>query len=71
MKEATARLLTEMLLRHGAEQDACLAQVRAEVSPEECVRIRAMIAQTMGALWADALRPIFAEHPELKPEGLR
>lgn len=70
MKETTARLLVATLLRHGAEQDACLAQVKADEPPEEFGRIRAMIGQTMGALWAEALRPILAEHPGLKPEGL-
>ena len=59
-----------MLLRHGGEQNNCLARIQAEEPAEEFARIRAMIAQTMGAIWADALRPIFAEHPGLKPEGL-
>ena len=59
-----------MLLRHGGEQNDCPARIFAAETPEEFARIRAMIGQTMGTIWADALRPIFAEHPGLKPEGL-
>ena len=68
MKETTAKRLAEMLLRHGGEQN--IAAIQADEPPEEFLRIRAMIGQTMGALWTEALQPIFAEYPALKPEGV-
>ena len=70
MEEATAKALSELLLRHGGEKNDILFLVQADEPPEEFARICAMIGQTMGSIWADALRPIFAEHPRLKPEGL-
>ena len=69
MKETTAKRLADMLLRHGGEQNDCLAAIQADESPEEFLRIRAMIGQTMGARWTEALQPIFAEYPALKPKG--
>ena len=71
MHHATAKALTDLLLRHLGEQNDILFHIRNAETPEEYLRIRAMIGQTMGAISADALRPIFAEHPTLKPEYLR
>ena len=48
MKEATARALVDLLLRHGAELDAALGPVKADEPDEEFRRIRTMIAQRMG-----------------------
>ncbi|WP_158808579.1 hypothetical protein [Beijerinckia sp. L45] len=63
--------LTDLLLRHLGEQNDILFQIREAETPAEYLRIRDMIGRTMGAISADALRPIFAEHPDLKPDYLR
>jgi hypothetical protein len=71
MHRATAKALTDLLLRHLGEQNDILIDIRDAEPPAEFLRIRDMIGQTMGAISADALRPIFAEHPDLKPDYLR
>ncbi len=70
MQEKTAKALTDLLLRHGAEQNEILRQVQREEPQDEFLRVRSMIGKTMGALYLDALHPIFEEHPALKPAEL-
>ena len=70
MRETMAKALIDMLLRHGGEQNDCLSRMAADEPPEEFLRIRAMIGKTMRAIWAEAVHPILAEHPALKPDRL-
>ncbi len=70
MHEKTAKALTDLLLHHGAEQNEILKQVQRDESENEFLRIRSTIGKTMGALYLDALHPIFEEHPGLKPSDL-
>ena len=70
MKHDTARALAALLLRQGAEQNEILKQVQQDEPPDEFRRVRAMIGKTMGAIYSDALYPIFKEHPVLKPADL-
>jgi hypothetical protein len=69
MRETTARILVDLMLRHLGEQNNILGPIQA-TAPEDFIEARTMIGQTMGSLCADALRPLFAEHPGLKPEGM-
>ncbi|WP_158808578.1 hypothetical protein [Beijerinckia sp. L45] len=48
MQHVTAKALTALLLRHGAEQNDILHQVQRDESHEEFVRVRTMIGKTMG-----------------------
>ena len=70
MKHDTARVLAELLLKHSAEQNELLNKLQQRESPDEFLRVRDMIGKTMGAIYLDALHPIFEEHPALKPSGL-
>lgn len=70
MRRDTAKALTELLARHSAEQNEILKQVQRVEPQDEFLRIRNMIGKTMGALYLDALCPIYEEHPTLKPAHL-
>ena len=70
MQRDTARALAELLLRHSAEQNQFLEELQRNGSPDEFLHVRDMVGKTMGAIYLDALHPIFEEHSVLKPAGL-
>lgn len=71
MKHETARRLLELLLRHSNEQNAFLSSLAGTEPEDQIKRIKAMIGQTMGAMYLEAIRPILAEHPDLTPHELK
>ena len=70
MRTATAKAVTDLLLRHSAEQNELLKQVQVDEPALEFQKVRTMIGKTMGAIYLDALHPIFEEHPGPKPAHL-
>jgi hypothetical protein len=67
MSHEAARILLGTALRHGAEQDAALANIRALCSQEEFDKYRQAIGKTMGAMLFELINPIVAKYPDLKP----
>lgn len=53
-------------MRHGAEQNAALAKIRALCSQEDFESYRQAIGKTMAALLLELINPIVAKYPDLK-----
>ena len=66
----TAGRITSILLKHSAELDALVADLQATVPKSECDQARLIIGKIMGEFYLQALQPLFADHPELKPSWL-
>lgn len=71
MNKTTAKAIIELLARHAGEQNELLKDIEKTEFPKEFERVKNMIAHTMGAIYLEALNPLFAEFPGLKPPHLR
>ena len=67
MSREAAKLLLDVTLRHGAEQDAVLADIEKLCAKDEFDRYKRMIGQSMGTMLLDIINPIVGRYPELKP----
>jgi hypothetical protein len=67
----SAKSLLEMLLRHSAELDAFLISIEEKCSEEEFKQLRAITGKVMGSILVDAINPIVAQYPDLKPSELK
>ena len=67
MSRQAAKLLLDVILRHGAEQDAVLADIEKLCAIDEFDRYKRMIGKSMGTMLLDIINPIVGKYPELKP----
>jgi hypothetical protein len=58
MSRGAAKVVLEMILRHGAEQDASLTAIRENCTDEEFGEYWRMIAQSIGAMLIEIINPI-------------
>jgi hypothetical protein len=70
MSREAARILLDVALRCGAEQDAALAKAQEVCSQEEFSNYRLAIGRTMAAILHELINPIVAKYPDLKPPEL-
>ena len=66
MRQATAKSLADLFVKQTAEQIDLLKSLETLAS-DEVSEVRDMIGKTLGALYLDALQPIFEAYPMLKP----
>jgi hypothetical protein len=65
----TAKKVSALLAQCLSDLDESAGLVQAEASDEEFKRYRRAVGAVMGELVVELLRPLYARHPELKPEG--
>lgn len=70
MSREAAKIVLDLAIRNGAEQDAALEKIRALCSSEEFGEYKRMIGKSMGSLLLDVINPIVAKYPDLKPPEL-
>lgn len=70
MSRQAAKLLLDVILRHGAEQDAVLADIEKLCTKDEFDRYKRMIGKSMGTMLLDVINPIVGKYPELKPSEM-
>jgi len=70
MSREAAKKIVDLMIKHGAEQNALLAEIQSICSNEEFQKYRRMIAQSMGSILLDVINPIVEMHPDLKPSQL-
>jgi hypothetical protein len=68
---ATARQLSELMLDMGARLDASVALVRSTSTESEFIRYRNAAGGLMGAMLLEIMNPLYAAHPQLKPDALK
>jgi hypothetical protein len=71
MRHETAQVLSDLFARQLAELNEAAGWVQANEPPDEFILIRTMIGRVMGALCADAMNPLFDEHPKVMPPHFR
>jgi hypothetical protein len=67
MERKSAKILVDLFVRQSFEQIDVLKMFESQKSSGEISDVRTVIGRTLGALYADALQPIFKQYPELKP----
>jgi hypothetical protein len=70
MSRQAAKKIIELMLRHGAEQNALLAEIRSICADDEFQGYKRMIGQSMGCMLLDVINPIVELYPDLKPSQL-
>jgi hypothetical protein len=66
-----ARRVSMLMLEIGAKLDASIADVQASCPLPEFEMYRREVAQIMGRMLLDLMNPLYDEHPEIKPKGLK
>jgi hypothetical protein len=70
MNKTLAEQTSLLLLRVSAKLDAQLALLKTQCSDEEFQGYRRGFGYVLGYLFTEIMTPIYAEHPDLKPEHL-
>ena len=70
MDRALAEETSLLMLRLTSTLNEQLRRIQTECSDEEFKRYRLGFGYIMGYMLTEVLNPIYAEHPELKPEQL-
>ena len=66
----SAKKLLSIVLRHAAEQDAALVELRQICSEDEFNEYKRMVGKSMGTMLLEIINPIVAKYPDLKPPEL-
>jgi hypothetical protein len=70
MSREAAKKIIDLMVRHGAEQDAVLAEIQSICTDDEFQRYKRMIGRSMGSMLLDVINPIVELYPDLKPAEL-
>jgi hypothetical protein len=65
-----AKKIIDLMIRHGADQNALLSEIESICTDHEFRKYRQMIGQSMGCMLLDVINPIVEMHPDLKPTRL-
>ena len=71
MSHHAAEKILNLILRHGAEQDKVLVEIRPLCSEEEFHRYKRMIGKSMGCMLLEVINPIVETYPDLRPPQLK
>jgi hypothetical protein len=66
-----AGAISGVMLDTGKTLNASLTQVQENCSAAEFERYRRIVARIMGEILVEVMNPIYATHPELKPDELK
>jgi hypothetical protein len=67
----TAKKISDLMLELGARLNESVVLVRDNCEAGEFNAYRSVVAQLMGTMLLDVMNPLYAAHPELKPNELR
>lgn len=70
MSREAAKKIIDLMLKHGAEQNAVLVEVKSICTEDEFHKYRHMIGHSMGSMLLDVINPIVELYPDLKPPPL-
>lgn len=68
--KAVAAEISQLMMDMSRQLNASLIEVQERCSEAEFIAYRQVVGQLMGDMYVDVMRPIYAVHPELTPEGL-
>jgi hypothetical protein len=70
MSREAAKKIVDLMIKHGAEQNAVLAEIQSICAEDEFQTYKRMIGQSMGCMLLDVINPIVELYPDLKPSQL-
>ena len=70
MAREAARKIIDLIVKHGAEQNAILTEVRSMCPEDEFQQYKQMIARSMACMWLYVINPLVEQYPDLKPPAL-
>ena len=70
MSREAAKKIVDLMIKHGAEQNAILAEIRSICPDHEFQKYKRMIGRSMGCMLLDVINPIVELYPDLKPSQL-
>ena len=71
MTRDIASQINKLMLEFSAKLTESLRTVHENCTDKEYIAYRAVVAKLMGDMLLDVMTPIYAEHPDLKPEQLK
>lgn len=66
-----AEKISALMIKYSAELNDSIILVKEQCSEEEFLKYRKAAAYIMGEMLIRVMNPLYAEHPDLKPEGLK
>jgi hypothetical protein len=69
MDKAAARHVTSAMLDCGRLLGESVRHVEEAATPDDFLAYREIVSRLLFTMLVEVLNPMFAEHPELKPEG--
>lgn len=70
MRQDVASRVLEVALRQTDELTKLVDDLTDHVDLDEHQHLRRAIAQVLGELFTEIIRPVLREHPDLRPPGL-
>jgi hypothetical protein len=71
MSSKAAKTLLDTILKQLGELDVVLNDIEGACTPEEFGQFKTIVGNVMGSVLADAINPIVAKYPDLKPGEMR
>jgi hypothetical protein len=71
MDKQTAAQIRELLLECAGKVDESIGLMQKSSSQDEFQEYRRAAGRIMGAIYFEVLEPIYREHPDLQPEGMK
>jgi hypothetical protein len=69
--EEIAKHVSNLMIEFGRRLDASVTLVRDHGTPEELNLYRRAVGKIMGDMLLEIMNPLYAKHPNLKPEQLK
>ena len=63
--------ISELMLDYGGRIDKTIALVKKNCSEEDFERYRKAAGKVLGEMLLEIMNPIYEEHPDLRPKGLK
>ena len=71
MNKDIAAQISALMLEYGAKLDESVRLVMEACPENQFLAYRAAVGKVMGEMLTEIMNPLYEEHPDLKPEGLR
>lgn len=71
MKKETAQQISTLMLDVTEKLNESIVLAASDGNPDEAEYFKKTVGRIMGDLFIEIMRPIYKEHPDLKPPGLK
>ena len=71
VKKETACQVSALLLEFSGKLDNSVALVASDGKADETAYYKRIVGKIMGEMFVEVRRPLYSEHPELKPPELK